>query len=535
MTGDKSKQAMAPNQPQPRLYSERTAVETARDKIKSLDELADISAAARAAGKGVVLAHGVFDLLHLGHVRHLEAARAEGDILMVTISSDKFVNKGPGRPVFPEAQRAEMLASLSIVDHVAVSPEQGAEYVIEQLQPQVYAKGTEYAVAEHDVTGRIVTEQEAVERHGGRVLFTDDITFSSSALLNRYFQIYSPGLQSYLDAIRETDAVDRLIGLIDKIRDCRVLFVGDCIIDEYQYVEPLGKPSKENIIATRHRESEVFSGGVIAAANYLADFCGEIEVVTLLGTDPSHEDLIRSSLKPNVKLTPFYREGAPTTRKLRMVDPTYTRKLFEVAFIDDRPLDPETEGQINSWIANRAKDFDVVAVNDFGHGFIGPSTVEVLCRHAPFLAVNAQTNSANAGYNLITKYPRADYICIDAPEARLAAADKDAELESVISETLASRIDCGKFIVTHGQNGCVAYDRNDGIHRIPAFTRSVVDTMGAGDAFFAITAPMVAQEGSIDDIAFIGNAVGAMKVGFVGHRGTIARSELIKYLVAMLK
>src|SRR3984893_16698115 len=101
------------------------------DKIKSIDELSAIAAGARAAGRKVVLAHGVFDLLHVGHKRHLDIGKKNGDLLVVTITTDRHVNKGPGRPVFSEKLRAEMLAGLASVDYVGISQNPSAEFIIE--------------------------------------------------------------------------------------------------------------------------------------------------------------------------------------------------------------------------------------------------------------------------------------------------------------------------------------------------------------------------------------------------------------------
>ena len=144
----------------------------ARDKIKSLDSLASISKASQSLGKKVVLAHGVFDLVHMGHVRHLEAAKKEGDCLIVTITPDQLVNKGPGRPVFNQNLRAEMLAALESVDWVGISKWPSAEYLIETIQPNIYIKGSDYTNEGEDLTGKIKTERETVERFGGKVKFT---------------------------------------------------------------------------------------------------------------------------------------------------------------------------------------------------------------------------------------------------------------------------------------------------------------------------------------------------------------------------
>src|SRR3954449_4546275 len=108
-----------------------------RDKVRTLDEVAQISQQLRHFGKTVVQAHGTFDLMHLGHVRHLEAARKLGEVLVVTVTADRFVNKGPGRPVFTEWLRAEMLAALSYVDWVAINPSPDAVSAIDLIRPQV--------------------------------------------------------------------------------------------------------------------------------------------------------------------------------------------------------------------------------------------------------------------------------------------------------------------------------------------------------------------------------------------------------------
>src|SRR5215470_7046884 len=115
-----------------------------RSKVLTLDELAACTRRLREAGRVVVQAHGTFDLLHLGHVRHLEAARALGDVLVVTVTADAFVNKGPGRPVFAEALRAEMLAALQFVTYVAISEASDAISALEAIRPAVYAKGNDY-------------------------------------------------------------------------------------------------------------------------------------------------------------------------------------------------------------------------------------------------------------------------------------------------------------------------------------------------------------------------------------------------------
>jgi rfaE bifunctional protein nucleotidyltransferase chain/domain len=508
---------------------------TAREKVVALPELARVSQRAREEGKSVVLCHGTFDLLHMGHVRHIETARAFGDILIVTVTADAFVNKGPGRPVFSEVLRAEFLASLQYVDWVAVNPAASAEDAIEEIRPDVYVKGNDYAAEADDVTGKIVTEREAVERHGGRIAFTDEISFSSSSLINAHMSPHAPSAREFLTGLRSNGGRDAVFEAVERLATKRIVFVGEAIVDEYDYVEPMGKTPKENLIATQYRDREIFAGGVIASANHLADFAGELEVIALLGARDSYEDLIRKSLHPKVSFTPIYREDGPTTRKVRFVAASRVQKLFEVYYMDDTPISGRTRHDLHAALNALAPSADVVVVNDFGHGMLNDDTVDKLCGLAPFLAVNTQTNSSNTGFNLITKYPRADFVCIDAPEARLASSAKHGEAAILVEQTLPKLIDCPNFIVTHGDRGCWAYSAGGDTWHVPAFATKIVDTVGAGDAFLSFAAPIVQDSGDMRLAGFLGNVAGALKVEIVGHQRSLDRSIFVKALTGLLK
>jgi D-glycero-beta-D-manno-heptose 1-phosphate adenylyltransferase len=137
--------------------------------VVGVDEAGRLAAGWRAQGKRLVLANGCFDLLHVGHVRYLQAARALGDALVVGLNSDASVRrlKGPGRPVMPAAERAELLAAVSGVDLVVVFEEDSADALIERLRPDVHAKGTDY-------TAQSVPERATVAAVGAQVAIAGD-------------------------------------------------------------------------------------------------------------------------------------------------------------------------------------------------------------------------------------------------------------------------------------------------------------------------------------------------------------------------
>jgi bifunctional ADP-heptose synthase (sugar kinase/adenylyltransferase) len=259
-----------------------------------------------------------------------------------------------------------------------------------------------------------------------------------------------------------------------------------------------------------------------------------VHVITALGADDSYEDFIRSKLAPNVSLSALLRPGAVTTRKIRTVDPSCMRKIgVEVYVMDEAPLETQSQRRINSAVRSSGHEYDLAIAADFGHGLIVQSTMDRLWEFSMRLAVNAQTNSANHGYNIITKYPGAHYICVDEPEARLALRDRASPVTD-IAQHLFGGVPFPKVIITRGKHGCVTWD-GDTTHTLPALCRNVVDTVGAGDAFFAVTAPLVAAGGPMHHIGFIGNVVGAIKVGIVGNRTAVDKAALVKSITGLLK
>src|SRR6266480_6054805 len=158
-------------------------METTDNKIKRLKDLANTLEKLRGAGKKIVHCHGVFDLLHIGHIKHLEAARKLGDVLVVTLTPDRFVNKGPHRPAFPERLRAEALASLACVDFVAINEWPTAVETIVRLRPDFYVKGVVREAGKRDHTNTIQQAADAVRAGGGQLILTDEETFSASTLI----------------------------------------------------------------------------------------------------------------------------------------------------------------------------------------------------------------------------------------------------------------------------------------------------------------------------------------------------------------
>src|SRR5581483_10733096 len=150
-------------------------------KVRSLNELLSFRDQARRDGQTVVHCHGCFDIVHPGHIHHLQYAKSLGDVLVVSVSADSQVNKGVHRPLIPDDLRVASLAALECVDAVYLNPDPTAAELLEQLKPDIYVKGREY---ERSIDPRFLRERDTVTRSGGRVVFSSgDIVYSSTALI----------------------------------------------------------------------------------------------------------------------------------------------------------------------------------------------------------------------------------------------------------------------------------------------------------------------------------------------------------------
>jgi cytidyltransferase-like protein len=453
-------------------------------KIRDMDELARLAAELRRAGKRVVLCHGVFDLLHIGHIRHFEAARRHGDVLMITVTPDGAGEEGPARAAFRESLRLEALAALAVVDYVALAPGPAAAASIGLLRPDVFARGPDHADAQADPAAD--EELRAIEGVGGRFIRTHDVRFSSSRLLREHLSPLSMETRAYLDAVKRRHNMHDVHQWFDGARGLRVAVVGEAIIDEYTYVEAMGRSSKEPLIAARKLSSELFAGGALAVANHLAGFSDTVDLVTVLGAADSREEFIRTHMNPRVGCTFLQWPGAPTIVKRRYIDGYSFTKLFEVYEMDPGELPDGIAGDLVQLLTQRLADYDLVVVVDFGHGMIGPQAIEAICGSSRFLALNVQTNAGNHGFHVLSRYPRADYVSTAENEVRLESRQRRGDLRPIMAE-VAARLTAGRLVVTRGKYGCLCYADGEGTFEVPALAEEVADRVGAGDAFLSIS------------------------------------------------
>ncbi len=506
------------------------------DKIKTIDELGKLFPLLRDENRRIVLCHGIFDLLHIGHIRHLEQARRMGDVLVVTITPDLYVDKGVNRPAFAEALRAEAVASLDCVDYVAVNPWPTAEEILRILKPNVYVRGSEFKNKEQNATDIDIgaREEKVVREIGATLSFTEDITFSSSSLINRYLSKFPEEIREYLTLFRQRYSYMDILQILQNMASLKVLVIGDTILDEYQYCEAIGKSSKDPVLALKYQSHDLFAGGVLAVANHVSNFAKSVQLVTVLGEKDSQEGFIRSQLNGNISPYFVIQDNAPTLIKRRFIEGYSLSKLFEVYVMDNSGLPPNRENELCRWLKENLPDYDLVIAADFGHGAISSGMTQTLIDGARFLAVNTQANAGNRGFHTISRYSHADYACIAEHEIRLETRTLNGDLRPMM-HNIAKNLGCKYFVVTRGRKGALVLDSQGHFIEVPSFAQTVVDRVGAGDAFFSVTS-LAASQGVPDEIlGFLGNIVGSLAVEIIGNKKSIDKPGTLTYIKSLLK
>ena len=271
-------------------------------KFVTKEEYLQIKKQLKEQQKNVVLCHGVFDLVHPGHILHFEQARQMGDILVVSITSSKYVRKGLGRPYFDDEMRIRFLEAIQYIDYVMRSDKATVDDIVEIVEPNIYVKGEEYKDAYNDITGAIMKEQELVEKHGGRIAFTSGQKFSSTKLINNALHGLPDEVQTYMADFNRKYSIDEVRYYCEKISSLKVLVIGETIIDQYIYCFVQGVLNKERVYSARSKKSESYWGGALATARHIAAFTKNVTVLSAIGDDDELLSKAEKELSAEIKL-----------------------------------------------------------------------------------------------------------------------------------------------------------------------------------------------------------------------------------------
>ncbi len=438
----------------------------------------------------VVMAHGCYDLLHPGHVAHLEEAKAMGDYLVVGITADDYVAKGPGRPSVTAMDRARAVRALRCVDHVVIDAHATPEDLIAYWKPAIFVKGADYQ-------GQDLPEQAWVGAYGGEVRFTNgDVMYHSRQWVNG-----DARAAMTQQGVTPAD----LLGVLDVAATARIHVVGDVIVDEVADGEMIGP------LTLRVDRRERWLGGAAAVALHAAAAGAQVTLTHSYPEGSVGEWAGRALAESTVRCYPILvRHESP--HKTRHYGPDGL--LCQIDDVDSRPI---PRGEIALFADRlRAIPADAVICADYRHGVFHAESLPVLRAAIPEHALKVADSQVASRWGNITDFHCFDLVTPNEREARWATGDQDSSI-TVLAERLLREHRFQHVLVTRAELGLLGTAGYGTAFTVPALATQAVDPVGAGDALLAYATLGLLASGRLGVAAWLGSVAAAIACGRRGN------------------
>ncbi len=525
----------------PDRTSRPSHIPRAARKIVTLEDLLAKRAQCRSMGLSLVQCHGCFDIVHPGHIRHLRQARAQGDLLLVSITSDETFSKRGGRPLIPEHLRAENLAELDCVDLVLIDRHHTASELLARVTPDVYVKGKEY---ETNNDPRFAEERRIVEIAGGRVVFTGgEVVFSSTALIGTLERSLDPFharmAQIAGDPRSGHDAMRRLV---DNFRSKRVLVIGESILDKYIHCDQAEVASESPVMTLRPVGQTTYDGGAAVIARHLRHLGAQVSLLTGLPHGEAAVAMQQRLSAESIDVHAVALAGELAEKQRFLVGP---QKLMKLNALSPIVLDASAQDRLlNQARELAAGGLDAIVIADFGNGLLSAALLRRLCLTLrPLTGILVGDVSGRRGN--LAAFDSADLLTPGEQEARDALRCYDAGL-SALAWRLLSNTNSRGAIVKLGPEGCVACTRSSGsgadspatdesgeylsritAQHVPALGGPALDALGCGDAMLAASTLALAAGGDMLQSALLGSLAAAVHGQRLGNP-PIASTDLLE-------
>ncbi len=486
-----------------------------KHKIKNTEELLqEIGAFPR--DKTVIICHGVFDVVHPGHVRHLAYAKSKADILVVSITSDLFIKKGTYRPHVPETLRAHNLAAFEMVDFVLIDNNEKPLQMLAQVQPDFFAKGFEYTSA--GLPPETQEEADVVNAYGGEVIFTPgDVVYSSSKLIN--LSLPNIQLEKLLLVMSEENlSFDHLRDALTSMQGKTVHVIGDTIVDSYTRTNLIGGQTKTPTFSVLYQGQDDYIGGAGIVAQHLRAAGAAVEFSTVLGDDRLKEFVIEGLEESGIKCHAIIDKTRPTTNKNAIIAGGY--RLLKIDTLDNRSISEKVVDQLVERIQSTSAD--AVVFSDFRHGIFNQMTVQVLTDAIPDGSYRVADSQVASRWGNITEFKNFDLVTPNEREARFALADQDSTVGNLAGKLVEETL-CQTLLLKLGERGVFVLDKSQSqgnkhkYFSIDSFADNVVDAVGAGDALLAYSTLTMLATGSAQMASILGSMAAACECEFDGN------------------
>ena len=435
-----------------------------KHKIKSAAEIAAIIGAPPRQRK-VIMCHGVFDVVHPGHLRHLLYAKSKADILIASLTADHHIAKGRYRPHVPQDLRAINLAAFEIVDYVIIDPEPTPLKNLALIKPDIFAKGYEYQAS--GLPLKTQDELEVIRSYGGEIIFTPgDHVFSSSQMI----EAAPPSLRiEKLLTVMEAGNLtfDGLRRTLDMLGGRRVHVVGDTIVDTFTYASMIGGQTKTPTISVLFDRKTDYVGGAGVVAEHLKAAGADVVFSTVLGEDALKDFVLEGMSKAGVQCKPVIDKTRPTTNKNAIISGGY--RLLKVDTLDNRSISDEIVLTLAKAIATEKSD--ALVLSDFRHGMFNRRTIPSLTDAIPEGMYKVADSQVASRWGNITEFRGFDLITPNEREARFALGDQDFGIRPLAAD-IYDAAQCKTLILKLGDRGVLTCKHGD--HQALDFSSSSI-------------------------------------------------------------
>ncbi len=488
-------------------------------KIRRLEEMVALRETLRREGKTLVQCHGCFDIVHPGHIRYLQFARQQGAHLLVSVSADEVVGKGPGRPFIHEDLRLENLAALEVVDSVVLDHGSWAGPILEAVRPDVYVKGKEY---ERGTDQRFLREKQIVEDYGGRVIYSSgDVIYSSTFILDQFRDRFRLE-EEKVGVFCSRHGIDRpsVESLLGRFRDKRVLVLGDAVVDQYVHCDALGVAAETPILSVTPIREAFYPGAGALIAGQVAALGGHATFLTPLGTGPRTGEFAEMAERRGFELAPVADDGRELFTKTRfLVD---EQKVFKVDVGRLAPLSTRTTDVLLQEVARRLPEHDALVCIDFGYGLFNARVTDGVVEEAARASRPYYADVSSRRVSVL-KFRRPRLATPTEEELRFAFADNESGISNLAARYYRET-GAGSLILTLGKRGAIVFGRPEAdaerlpTDYLPSLAQSPpVDPVGAGDVFLAAAVLSDLAGATLAQAAYVASCVAAVHVGTLGN------------------
>jgi len=480
------------------------------------------------------LCHGVFDLLHYGHLLHFEAAKKKCDYLFVSITSDQYIDKGPKRPIHNNYERVHFLQNLNCVDYAFIAKGKSGVDSINLIKPDFYFKGNDYKNNFLDKTKKIFVEINTVKKNKGKVIYTNEKQMSSSKIINQLGLALNDNQLKFLNHIKKLNSFNEIIELLDNLKKNKVLVVGDLIIDKYIFGNVLGKSGKEPHMVFNQIKEDLYIGGSAIVANHLSTFIEKITLISDLGNENQIKKLLKKNLKKNIKhITLKPEKNYKSSIKTRFIDSVSNYKLFGSYLIPNLDI-KKFHDSLNKILSKAVKKHDVIIIADYSNNFFDSNSLKKIKQSKNFICGMAQKNSNNSVFHTLDHLKNFDLLCINEGELRSEVRDKKNDID-LIAKKFLKKNNLKYLVVTKGIEGSILFNHKLKKYTCPSFNSKPVDKVGAGDSMLAILSILLKNNINPSISLLIASLVSSNVVNNIGNRYAASRFDIDRSLEYLFK